>query len=139
MFSCPMAELMPQTMASRKWTVKELISNFQCVSCYQDKLNTWAPCIRLSSMVNTHPNLCSRTRQIWFIIFNFLKYLNCEPQFGDEDFKFKGEHSVEYHQYNRHLPDRRRLLPMVPRYLQISSIIRRGKYFYWGQLPWHSQ
>ena len=129
MFTCPMASLMPQTMASRKWTIKELISNFQCISCLQDTINSWSPCIRLSAMVNTHPNLCSRNRQIWFIIYNFLKYLNCEPQFGDEDFKFNGEHTVEYHEYDPSAIDRRKMLPLVPKYLQKSSIITRGDLF----------
>ena len=121
-----MAALMPQTMSSRSWTVKELISSFQCTSCYQDIINSWSPCTRLSSMINTHPNLCSRNRQLWFIIFNFLKYLNCKPQFGDEDFTFNGEHSVEYHEYDPSAADRRIMNPMVPKYLQKSAIITRG-------------
>ena len=129
MFTCPYAALMPQTMSSRPWTINELISNFQCRSCYTDTINTWAPCVRLSAMVNVHPNLCSRERQIWFIIFIFLKYLPCGPQFTDEDFSFDGEHTVETHIYDPSSPNRRKMIPNVPKYLQCSPIITRGNIF----------
>ena len=147
MFSCPYVSLLPQSMASRLWTVPELISNFQCISCYQDSLNHWAPCVRISAMINTHPNLVSRNRQAFFIIFNFLKFLDCEPQFNDEDFKFNGEHSVMYHEYDPRAANRRKMNPYVPKYLQKSSIIRRGMYknifimshmSHYSHLPWHS-
>ena len=120
-FACPYASLMPQVMSSRPWTLNEIISSFQCFNCYQDVINNWSPCIRLSSRVNTHPNLVSRSRQFWFIIFNFLKFIRCGPQYGDEDFEFQGEHSIEHHTYSPSAPEQRKLLPTTPKYLQRST------------------
>ena len=127
MISCPYSALMPGTMDSRKWTIDELISNFRCYSCYGDILNSWAPCIRQSAQINTHPNLVSRPRQIWFLIFNFLKYIKGESQFGDEDIAFQGPHEVEHHRYNPYAADRREILKTIPKHLQCSTIVTRGK------------
>ena len=128
MVSCPYAALMPGSMDSRLWTVNELISSLQCYTCYNDVINAWAPCIRQAAQVNTHPNLCSRGRQIWFLIFIFMKYLKGESEFDDEDFIFQGPHAIQHHRYNPTDSDRRRLIKNVPKQLQCSTIITRGNF-----------
>lgn len=121
---------MPGTLASRLWTVDEIISSFRCLNCYADAFNTWAPCIRMSSQINCHPNLTSRCRQIWFLVFNFLKYLRHGPEFGDEDFEFQGEHDVTHHVYYPSMANQRKLQPQVPKHLQQATIISRGNFIY---------
>lgn len=120
---------MPQSMSSRKWNINEIISSFQCFNCYHDQINNWAPCVRLSSQINTHPNLVSRSRQLWFIIINFLKFLRCGPEYGDDDFEFQGEHEVEHHAYHPNAAEKRKLILTTPKYLQKSTIISYGLNF----------
>ena len=129
--SCPYTSLMPNTMASRPWTLDEIISSFKCFNCYQDSFNRWAPCVRQYSQINCHPNFTSRGRQIWFLVFNFLKYLRCGPLYGDEDYTYQGEHSVKHHVYFPSMADQRNITPNVPKHLQQSTIITKGKcHFY---------
>ena len=121
---------MPGTLASRLWTVDEIISSFRCLNCYQDAYNRWAPCLRYSSQTNCHPNLTSRCRQIWFLVFNFLKYLRHGPEYGDEDFEYQGEHEVIHHPYYAAMPNQRNIQPQIPKHLQQATIISRGMSFY---------
>ena len=127
MISCPYAALMPGSMESRKWTINELISSFRCYNCYSDSMNRWAPCVRQASQINTHPNLCSRSRQIWYLIMLFLKFVKGESDYGDEDYSFDGPHEIEHHIHNPNTADKRVFSDNVPKYLQQSTIIRRGE------------
>ena len=70
----------------------------------------------------------SRSRQIWFLIFNFLKYIKGESQFGDEDITFQGPHEIEHHRYNPYAADRRKILKTIPKHLQCSTLITRGRF-----------
>ena len=127
MTSCPYASIMAGTLDSRQWTVNELISSVKCYSCFHNVVNTWAPCIRRSAQVNLHPNLTSRCRQMWFLIMQLLKFCNSEAQFDtDEEFKFLGENSLQYHTYSPTDPNRRKLNPDIPKYYQIARIVSRG-------------
>ena len=144
MISCPYAALMPGSMDSRKWTVNELISSFRCYNCLSDSMNRWAPCVRQAAQINTHPNLCSRPRQIWFLVFLFLKFIKGKSDYDDEDYFFDGPHTIEHHIYNPHANDRRQITDYIPKYLQQSTIIRRGKSTLnfctsLGKLPLNSQ
>ena len=129
MVSCPYASLMPHTMISRSWTINELISSFQCYNCLQDIFNRWAPCLRQASQINCHPNLTSRCRQLWFILLNYVKFLKMKPEFDDDDFEFQGEHLVEHSTYIPSDADHRKMTDFIPKYLQQTTIIRRGKSF----------
>ena len=130
--SCPYSSLMPQTMASRKWTVRELISNFNCNNCLSNSLSTWAPCLRQSAMVNCHPNLTSRARQIWFIFLNFLKYNKTQPTYDDEDYKFDDGNEVDHHEYRPTASDRKRFSDYLPRTMKWTKIVTRGTVFYYN-------
>ena len=117
---------MPQTMSSMKWTINEIIANFKCYNCIHDALNTWAPCLRQSAMINCHPNFTSRSRQLWFLMMNFLKYIKSEPEYDDEDFEFNGEHEIEVVRYKPTEKDQRKLFDCIPKHLQQLTIVRRG-------------
>ena len=127
--SCPLSVLMPQTMNSPKWSLRELISSFNCYNCLSNSLSKWAPCLRQSAMVNCHPNLTSRCRQIWFIMLNFLKYIKSDPEFDDEDYKFNDENELEHHDFQPTAADKKRFADYMPKGLKWTRIVTRGKIF----------
>ena len=136
MISCPYASLMAGTLDSRQWTVNELISSLRCYSCYHNVVNTWAPCVRRSAQINLHPNLTSRCRQMWFLVMQLLKYCNIEAKFdSDENYAFTSETTLQYNTYRPSEAERRDLLSNVPKRLQTSKIVSRGKLFsfYFGE------
>ena len=130
MTACPYSALMPGSMESRKWTVNELVSSIKCFICKHDVINTWSPCSRQSASINCHPNFTSRTRQLWFILMQFLKYI--KPSDSDiwATYAFEGEHEVEHEVYSPLSESRRKLNSEIPKGSQIATIIRRGKFMF---------
>ena len=125
MVSCPYSMLMADSMGSPKWTADELMSSAKCYNCRQDIFNTWCPCIRQSCQINLHPEFTTRSRQIWFLIMQILKFTKTADKPNENDFKYDGEHQVEHEiYYPQHL--NRKLDPNVPKHLQVATIVRRG-------------
>lgn len=128
--SCPYSTLMAGTLESRLWTTDEIISSMQCYDCFRNTFNRWGPCMTKNAQTNIDPYLCSRPRQIWYLVFNYLKFLKPNNQFDDADFTFQGEDSVIYHSYSLVDPACRTIKSNVPKSFQIDTIIARGKLYY---------
>ena len=97
--------------------------------------------MRKSAQTNLHPNICSRSRQIWYLVFNYLKYLKPGSRFSeDSEFVFQGEDSVVYHSYSPLNPKSRMIHDNVPKSIQSTTIIARGMICVFGHLfwVWHS-
>ena len=93
--SCPMMGLMPACSAppqnlAQRWPIGELKRNGLCGLCYVHELNDWNSCIRRSSLINLHPGMCSRPRQMLYLILQVLKYLPIPPDYNGPIFQFNG-------------------------------------------------
>ena len=124
LISCPYATLMANTLSSTLWTADEIVSSMRCNSCFEHLINHWSPCIRKSSQINLHVELTSRSRQLWYLVMQFMKYVKQDISYrGDVAYEFLSEHPIVHHVYSKTSRKTSSNLPLI---FQDSKIVTRG-------------
>ena len=113
----------PETPAER-WSIGEIKRNSLCGLCFVHELNDWNSCVRRMGLVNLHPGLCSRPRQMFYLIIQILKYLPIPADYDGPRFRFIG--NVPFGAVE--LQDQT-INPNMPREIHNAIIICYGKQF----------
>ena len=116
------ASASPPQDPTQQWPIGELKRNGLCGLCYVHELNDWNSCTRKSGLINLHPGLCSRPRQMWFLIMQILKYLPIPARYIGPVYRFVG--NVPYGPIK--IQDRT-INPTIPREIHNAEIICYGK------------
>ena len=128
--SCPLMGLMPAMSAppqnpAHRWPVGELKRNGLCGLCYVHELNDWNSCMRRQALLNLHPGMISRPRQMLYLILQVLKYLPIPNGYVGPIFRFIG--NVPYGPIKVQDPSRN---PTIPTEIHNAKIICYGESFY---------
>ena len=114
----------PQTLAQR-WSAADIKRNSLCGLCFVHELNDWNSCVRRMGLINLHPGLCSRPRQMFYLIIQILKFLPIPEDYEGPVFRFQGNvpyGAVELQDHTRN--------PTIPTEIHNATIVCYGELFY---------
>ena len=117
------ASAAPPLTPQERWPLSDIKRNSLCGLCYIHELNDWNSCGRRSGLLNLHPGLYSRPRQMLYLILQVLKFLPVPPDYRGPIYRFVGNVP-----YGPVITQDRTIDPSIPREIHNIEMICYGEF-----------